>query len=110
MAEKIFHIVLVILVACIFIACVAGVVYAIKWNIDNEANRITEGVVIDKDYDPARVSSSYTKETGAHTHYYPERYRLLLEGRKDGESVQYWKEVTAEEYAAHNIGDYYGKH
>lgn len=108
MAEKIFRIVLIIVVFCIFAAVIAGFVYAITWGIDNEANRITQGVVIDKDFNAGYTSTSGSKDSGISIYHHPASYNLLIEGRKDGQVVQYWKEVTAEEYAKYNIGDYYG--
>ena len=80
--------------------------------VENENNRITEGVVIDKEYDSPYTTYNSIK-SGDHTirvpQYHSETFSILLEGTKDGETVTYWKEVTGQEYADYNIGDWYPK-
>lgn len=79
---------------------------------DNESNRITEGVVIDKEYNSAYTTHSHIKSGDVYINvpqFHPENYNILLEGEKDGKTVTYWKRVTAQEYSVYNIGDYYPK-
>lgn len=59
-------------------------------NYDNE---ITEGIVIDKEI----------------CGVYETKYRLKIQGEKDGDIVEYRFYVTPQTYDAYNIGDYYSE-
>lgn len=72
----------------------------------NEANRITEGTIVDKRYQPAYTHYSSDKN-GGYLHSYPDTYTFTIEGTKGAKTVRYTFEVTAEEYRNYNIGDYY---
>lgn len=101
------------IIIAIFMIFVAGLMaLAIIASVENEINRISEGVVIDKNYSNAYTTVVYT-EVGdtkiPHNVYHPESYKLKIQGEKDGEIVTYWFECTAEEYQQYKIGDYYMK-
>lgn len=86
-----------------FIACIG-------WGVYNEGNRLSAGIVIDKSYNPAYMTTHTTKigeNTVATPQYYAASYQIKLQGEKDGETVTYWRTVTESEYHAVNIGDYY---
>lgn len=106
--DRIKHGVLVLFM--VFVWGLIGVSFASA--IANESNRITEGVVIDKDYDSPYTTYNSIKSgdvTIRVPQYHSETFSILLEGTKDGETVTYWKEVTGQEYADYNIGDWYPK-
>ena len=77
---------------------------------ENSRNKITDGVVIDKDY-----HSAYTTITYIHSddrlipisQYHPEKFSLTIRGSKNGETVEYWFAVSEAEYERYSIGDYY---
>lgn len=72
----------------------------------NEANRIDEGTIVDKHYQPAYTHYSSDKN-GGYLHSYPDTYTFTIEGTNGSKTVRYTFEVTAEEYRSYNIGDYY---
>lgn len=72
--------------------------FAVIKFVKNESNKISEGIVVDKHY-------SFKVYNGKL--FLPERYELEIQGDKDGETVEYWFEVTESEYNSYEIGDYY---
>lgn len=95
-----------------FVFVIGLLVAAFASAIANENNRNTEGVVIDKDYDSAYTSYSQIKSGDIYIRvpqHHSETFSILLEGTKGGETVTYCKEVTGQEYADYNIGDWYPK-
>ena len=104
--EKAVHVFVALLVAVAF----AVIGFAVAAVITNESNRISEGVVIDKNYSSAYTTYSHIKSGNVLVNvpqFHPERYRIQLEGEKDGETVTYWRSVTEQEYSDYEIGDYY---
>ena len=96
--------------ALIIIAAFGLCGVAIWYVADNESNRISEGIVIDKDYNSAYTTYNHIKSGNSYINvpqFHPETYRIRLEGEKDGETVTYWREATEHEYRIYNIGDYY---
>ena len=87
-SEFIFIALAIIIIAAAVIFVVVGFVAIIS----NSNCRIAEGIVIDK-YIGGR---------------YHAKYFMLLQGEKNGKEVEYWREVTEEEYKKYKIGDYYG--
>ena len=85
---------------------IATIAVALGDSIENEANRIDGGVIVDKDMDAGGTYYSSDKN-GGHLYSYPPSYSFTIRGEKDGEVVEYTFEVTAEEYAAYKIGDQY---
>lgn len=77
--------------------------------VNNEMNRITEGTIIDKQISEGYTSADYHKESGGSYHEYPTEYFFQLEGEKNGETVRYWANVSAEDYNTFRVGDYYRK-
>lgn len=80
------------------------------WYWENSRNKITEGVVIDKDYHSAYTTITYIHSddmTIPVSQYYPERFVLTIRGSKNGATVDYWFEVSEAEYEKYSIGDYY---
>lgn len=93
----------IVLVVALFGLCIYGEVL-------NEANHINEGIVVDKDYDPAytTISTIYNgKSTVTMPQYYSESYQIQLRGEKEGEIVTYWKTVSEQEYHSVEIGEHY---
>lgn len=85
---------------------IAVIAVALGGAIENEANRIDSGVIVDKYMDAGRTHYSSDKN-GGHLYSYPPSYSFTIRGEKDGEVVEYTFEVAAEEYAAYKIGDQY---
>lgn len=86
---------------------VVGVIWAC---VENEKNRITEGVIVDKSYTAAYTTTSYSrvgKVMVPISHYHPPIYRFQLRGEKDERTVTYWLEVSKEDYDEYKIGSYY---
>ncbi len=76
----------------------------------NEGNRITSGIIVDKEYNTAYGYSSgnANSSTFRYDQYYrPAEYRFCIEGEKDGKLVKYWFDVPKEEYAQYQVGDFY---
>lgn len=90
-----------------FIAAIAGVC------IVNEQNRISSGVIVDKDYDPGYSYSGAQASSGSmatYQHYSRQaKYQFCIEGDKNGGTVRYWFDVTPEEYDKYSVGDAYSK-
>lgn len=78
---------------CVLVACF-GVLIA------NEMSSITSGIIVAKDYNPVTIRIY---------HLGPPKYQFCIEGEKDGEIVQYWFDVTPEEYGKYNVGDPYSR-
>ncbi len=99
--------VIVLVIAIGFIVAVVGLC------ITNESNRISSGVIVDKEYDPGYNHSSARTDSDGMVHYErynrPPQYQFCIEGEKDGETVRYWLDVTPLEYDKYNIGDTYSK-
>ena len=93
--DVIIGIVIVIILAVCLVSCI------INYN-----NKITTGIVVDKDYSAAHTSVRYYDDK-AHTVYVPERCTLTIEGEKEGKIVQYTFEVPESEYVQYKIGDNY---
>lgn len=93
----------VVLLVALLGLCIYGAVL-------NEANHINEGIVVDKDYDPAytTISTIYNgKSTVTMPQYHSESYQIQLCGEKEGEIVTYWKTVSEQEYHSVEIGEYF---
>lgn len=94
--------------AIIFIVVVATIAVGLIATVSNETNRITEGLVVDKEY-----TSGYAHASGANKSLtyrnVPPSYYLILSGEKNGKPVRYRCEVTEAEYEATHVGDYYRK-
>lgn len=86
----------------------AMLVGAIAIGVQNESNRITEGIIVDKQFFPEESYYSGTRDSSTY-HHNPERHLFLLRGEKNGETVEYWCEVGPEDYDRYHTGDYYRK-
>lgn len=95
-----------LIVVLLAVSVIAGGIY---FAITNELNRITEGTIIDKQISEGYTSANFSKENGGSYHSYPTEYFFLIEGEKNGETVKYWTNVTAEEYDNFKVGEYYRK-
>lgn len=104
--NKVWHVLLNAFIILIFLAVIAGIGFAVTYGIRNEGNRITEGTVVDKDFSPGYTYAGSDK-TGFYARSIEPSYMLKIHGEKDGETVEYWFECTAEEYASYSIGDYF---
>ena len=101
-------VVVIISVIIIFFMIIRLIVFAIQ----NENNRITEGIIIDKDYHSAYITTNFHEmddvmipETVSHE----ATYFLLLRGEKNEVEVEYWFECTEYDYYHYKVGDYYKK-
>lgn len=74
--------------------------------IANESHKIDDGIIVDKQYDPA-YTYFITDRYGVHPRYVAERYTFTITGTKDGETVRYTFEVSAQDYYTYRIGDHY---
>ena len=99
-----------ILCIVIIAIAVAGFVLSIIAGVANSANRISEGVLVDKHYSPAYTTTTYTgsgNNRRAVPRYHSAKYRFTIEGEKNGETVRYTFDVTESEYDRYKVGDYY---
>ena len=85
---------------------IATIAVALGGAIENEANRIDSGVIVDKYMDAGGTRYSSDKN-GGHLYSYPPSYSFTIRGEKDGEAVEYTFEVSAEEYDAYKFGEVY---
>lgn len=91
----------------IIIIIVLGImIIAVIGAFVNEGNRITEGIVVDREYSSGG-SYYHSNENGGYYTHTELSYRFCIEGEKNGERVQYWFEVTQGEYEKYQIGDNY---
>ena len=99
-------IIIVTVIAIVSYCCIAGIATI----IDNEKNRITEGIIIDKSYSAPYSTISYVRSGKVMvpvTNYHPARYSFQLRGEKNEQVVTYWCEVSKEDYDEYRIGSYY---
>ena len=92
-----FHITESITVLIIF-AMIILIGAVIAGMVINEANRLSEGIIVDKQFSPARFIDGS---------YYSSTYRFTIAGEKGGKSVRYSFSVTKDEYDRYKIGDWY---
>ena len=100
----------VIAYIAIVIAIFSVVIAIITASIENEKNKITEGIIIDKSYSAAYTTYTSVKigeTTVMQPHYHPEKYSFQLRGEKDEKAVTYWLAVSKEDYNEYKIGNYY---
>ena len=97
--ESIFITIFILITVCIIVA-------VFVWGLHNESNRISEGIVIDKDFSSGHSSINGDKN-GVYAYSYADSYRLCLLGEKNGKEVKYWFECTRQEYESHFVGDYF---
>lgn len=94
-----FTVLLIIAVVAVFAVLIIG-------DIQNENNRIDAGVIVDRKFESG-YSYAHADKNSGNFRSTPDTYYFVIEGEKDGETVQYRFEVTAEEYEKYRIGDYY---
>ena len=102
-----------IAVAITMVVCVLVLAIGIYAMVLNAANKIDEGVVIDKNYHASYVTTTYYRTNDnisipIHTTH-PESYSFTIQGDKNGETVKYTFNVPESEYNSYSIGDYYKK-
>lgn len=75
-----------------------------------------QGTIIDKKYNAAYTSTTYTSTyTGKTTisipvtRYNPENYNIKIQKEDNGKTKECWVQITKEEYNKYKIGDYYNK-
>lgn len=104
-----------IITAIIIVICVIAVILVIaviNFGIKNAKNAISEGTIVDKDYQSAYFYTTYINSGETmipQTNYSPESYTFKIKGNKNGEIVECQFEVTKEEYNQYKVGDYYKK-
>lgn len=99
-----------LLMAIVWLLVIVGIatlVFVIWMSVENADNKITEGVVVDKDYIRAYTTYIKSGKTSIPV-FHPESFKLCISGEKDGEIVEYWFTCPEHEYEAYNVGDYYG--
>lgn len=94
-----------ILVFAVVLIALGSIIYTA---VKNEENRITEGIIIDKEISMGGTSARMSKN-GGRVYSYPTTYYFKLQGQKDEGTVEYWMIVTAEEYDTFKTGEYYRK-
>lgn len=80
--------------------------------VKNAHNAISEGTIIDKDYNAAQTYTEYhffDGKTIPQAKYIPARYVFTIKGNKNGETVEYTFVVSESEYVKYKVGDYYKK-
>lgn len=93
-------------------AVIALIVVTLLSGIANESNRITEGIIVDKDYTAPYSSITYHTINGNSypvSRYHPENFQFKIKGDKNSKTVEYVFDVTENEYNSYNVGDYYKK-
>ena len=101
-----YAVVIIAIVITILFVVIAG----IAASIENEKNKITEGIIIDKSFSAAYTTYTSTRigeTTVMQPHYHPARYSFQLQGEKNEKTVTYWLEVSKEDYNEYRIGNYY---
>lgn len=99
-----------IFIFTVIVVAMAGMIFSI---IVNEGNRITSGIVVDKQFNPSYSYADVSRSGQGNSRYYfdqrSDRYSICIEGAKDGRTVRYWLSVTEEEYILYHVGDYYSR-
>lgn len=99
-----------IFIFAVIVIAMAGMIVSI---IVNEGNRITSGIVVDKQFNPSYSYADVSWSGQGNSRYYydqrSDRYSICIQGEKDGKTVRYWFSVTEEEYIMFHIGDYYSR-
>ena len=95
-----------IMMFCIFAALISVFIASLSFTINNENNRITEGIIVDSQYYSGGTYYNSDKN-GGHMRSDPPSYWFKISGEKDGKTVEYWLEVTQEEYSLYSVGDYF---
>ena len=107
-----YHFVVIICVATL-ILCLTLIGTGLKAELENAGNKITEGIIVDKNYNSAYSSREFYTDTKGNSYpvssYYPESFQFKIEGNKNRETVKYVFDVTENEYNSYKIGDYYKK-
>ncbi|MCM1328395.1 MAG: hypothetical protein NC253_03055 [Ruminococcus sp.] len=101
-----------LIVGFVILIILAVLIYSVVLFIKNAANKIDEGIVVNKNYQASYVSYAYTTVNDTRVmipHTVPESYRLTIKGEKDGETVVYSFSVPELEYIQYEIGDHYPK-
>ena len=103
--EEIIIRIFIVFVIALMIAFIGVSVYGA---IQNEKNAIPAGTIIEKYHQPVRIESTINAKTG-HTSVtqHPAIYRFQLRGEKDEVIVDYWTDVSEEDYFKYRIGDWY---
>lgn len=89
-----------------FALAVGLIAAAVVSTIANEANAIDAGIIVDKWYNAGSTHFSANKNGGSY-YSHPASYYFTIRGEKNGKTVEYSFEVTAEEYDAYKIGEAY---
>lgn len=99
-----------VLVFGVFLIVLVLLSVCIVGDVINENNRIDEGIIVNKDMTPKYERNSVYANNGvvnADFYAHDDVYRFSIEGTKNGKTVTYTFEVTAEEYAQYKIGEWY---
>lgn len=87
-------------IACVVAAIlvIAVITAGVVSSINNASNEIFAGIIIDK-----YTSGGYF----VRGYKFPKAWNFVIQGTKNGETVNYHFEVTEEEYGRYKTGDYY---
>lgn len=102
--ENIMRIFMVFIVA-LMVALIGTNMYR---SIQNEKNTTPAGTIVEKYHQLERIKNTINTKTG-HTSIkqHPAIYRFQLRIQKDGRMVDYWMDVSEEDYFKYKIGDWY---
>lgn len=102
-----------IVVTIITVVCFSLAAIGIYSMVSNAANKIDEGVIIDKKYRASYVTTTYYRTNDnisiPISTKHPESYSFTIQGDKNGKTVEYTFNVPESEYNSYDIGDYYKK-
>lgn len=109
--------VFIVIIFIITVVVIVGLIIGIGTVIINDIDYgVKEGVIIDKQYEPAYTYTTYTNNyVGNSTiripqqNYVSERYRVKIQKEIEGKEKSIWINITKEEYEKYKIGEYYGK-
>lgn len=101
-----FHITEFITVLIIF-AVIILIGAVIAGMVINEANRLSEGIIVDNLSEGIIVDKRFSPARFIDGSYYPSTYRFTIAGEKGDKSVRYSFSVTKDEYDRYKIGDWY---
>lgn len=98
--QIIVYVVIIILIVAIAAAMVVSC-------INNASNEIYAGIIVDKYTSGGNTYYTRGHNNTIHFHKSSKAWNFVIQGTKDGETVNYRFEVTEEEYGRYKIGDYY---
>lgn len=97
-----FEVVIIFLIIVIFAAAGLGIYSATA----NENNRVSSGIVIEKDYNAAYTTIQHINQIPMYLHH-DEAWYFVIQGEKNEKTVEYRFEVDETTFNKYNVGDKY---